>query len=190
MLFLYGVVNIKNIEFKNIDNYLVQENSKNWLITSILYASYNMILLMPVLISIKDYITKSKNTKYISLIVTFITTILLSTVFLFLINVDVDIKKLEMPAVYAISNIWPNIKGIYGIIILISIFTTTISLGISFLKNVSKNAKQYDTIAILICLTGIIFSKIGFSNLVNLFYPILGILGLLQIIKILEKSNK
>lgn len=189
MLFLYGIINIKNIDFKNIDNYLVQENSRNWLITSILYASYNIILLMPVLTSIKDYITKSKNTKYISLIVTIITAILLSTVFLFLINVDVNIKKLEMPAVYAISKIWPNIQSIYGIIILISIFTTAISLGISFLKNVSKDEKQYDTIAILICLTGIIFSKIGFSNLVNLFYPILGILGLLQIIKILIKKQ-
>ena len=180
-----GIINLKNIDFKNINNYLIQDNNKSWLATSILYASYNSILLMPVLTSIKEYISKTKNTKYISLIVTVITIILLSTVFLFLINVDVNIKNLEMPAVYAINKICPNIKSIYGIIILISIFTTAISLGISFLKDVSKNEKQYNIIAILICITGIIFSKMGFSNLVNLFYPILGILGLIQIIKII-----
>lgn len=134
----------------------------------------------------KDYISKTKNIKYISIIVTIITTILLITVFLFLINVDVNIKELEMPAVYAINNIWPKIKNIYGIIILISIFTTAISLGISFLKNVSINKKSYNVIAILICASAIIFSKLGFSNLVNIMYPILGFLGLLQIIQIIK----
>ena len=120
---------------------------------------------------------------------TIITAILLYTIFSFLINIDVNIKELEMPAVYAISQIWPNIKNVYGIIILISIFTTAISLGISFLKNVSKNSKQYNIVAIFICITAVIFSNIGFSNLVNLLYSILGILGLLQIIKILIKRQ-
>lgn len=92
-----------------------------------------------------------------------------------------------MPAVYAINNIWPSIKNIYGIIILISIFTTAISLGISFLKNVSINKKSYNVIAILICASGIIFSRFGFSNLVNLMYPILGVLGLVQIVLIITK---
>lgn len=149
-----------------------------------MYASYNSILLIPVLTSIKDYIKESKNIKHIALIVTIIITLLLTIIFLCLINVDVNIKELEMPAVYAIYKIWPNIKNIYGIIILISIFTTAISLGISFLKNVAKSQKSYNVIALLMCLSSLIFSNIGFSNLVNLFYPILGFLGLLQIIQI------
>lgn len=113
---------------------------------------------------------------------------MLITVFLFLTNVDVNIKELEMPAVYAINNIWPRIKSIYGLIILISIFTTAISLGMSFLKNVSINGKSYNAISILICVSAVIFSKIGFSNLVNMMYPILGILGLLQMILIIKKK--
>lgn len=132
----------------------------------------------------KEYINKSKEIKKVALIVSVILTILLITVFLFLINIDVDIKKIEMPAVYAINNIWPQIKNIYGIIILISIFTTAISLGMSFLKNISINNKSYNIIAILICSSAVVFSKIGFSNLVNIMYPILGFFGLLQITKI------
>lgn len=135
----------------------------------------------------KEYLLKTKNIKYISIIVSIIIAILLISVFLFLINVDVNIKKLEMPAVYAISNIWPRIKGIYGMIILISIFTTAISLGISFLKNVSINKRSYNVMAVLICASAVIFSKIGFSNLVNMMYPILGCLGLLQMILIIKK---
>ena len=181
---------MKNIDFKNIGNYLIQENNKNWLITCILYASYNSILLIPVLSSIKKYIKKSENIKYIALIVTGISIVLLTIIFLCLINIDVNIKELEMPAVYAIYKIWPNIKNVYGIIILISIFTTAISLGISFLKNVAKNKESYNTIAVLICITSVVFSQIGFSNLVNLFYPILGILGLWQISQIFLLSYR
>ena len=165
---------------------MIEGNNQNWLVTSVLYASYNCVLLIPILISIKDYSSKSKNIKYISIIVSVIATILLITIFLFLINVDVDIDELEMPAVYVISNIWPNMKNIYGIIILISIFTTALSLGISFLKNVSINKKSYNVIAILICVSAVIFSGIGFSNLVNVMYPILGFLGLLQMIQIIN----
>lgn len=122
--------------------------------------------------------------------VSVILTVLLSIVFLFLINVDVDIKQLQMPAVYAISNIWPGIKKLYGIIILISIFTTAISLGIGFLKNVSNCKKSFDAIAFLMCASSIIFSGIGFSNLVNLLYPILGGVGLIQIIQICFFAKK
>lgn len=113
---------------------------------------------------------------------------LLIIVYLFLTNIDVDIKQLEMPAIYAIQRISVYMKKIYGIIIIISIFTTAISLGISFLKNTTKDKKSYSKILITMCVTSIIFSKIGFSKLVNLLYPILGILGLIQILQILTKN--
>ena len=145
-------------------------------------------MLIPALISINDYIKNNKNIKYIALIVTIITITLLFIIFLFLVNIDVNIKELQMPAVYAINMIYPKAKNIYGITILISIFTTAISLGISFLKNSSNNEKRYNLIAIFICLTSIIFSKVGFSNLVNLFYPILGGLGVFQMIQICTKK--
>lgn len=184
IVILIGIINIKNINFTYIDHYLVVQNEGSWIVTSILYASYNSVLLIPVLISIKDYIGKIKNIKYISIIVTLITIFLISIVYLLLINVDVNIKELEMPAIYAIDKICHNMKNVYGLIILISIFTTAISLGISFLNNVAYCAKKYNIVAFFICITSVVFSGVGFSNLVNLFYPILGTLGLVQIIQI------
>ena len=189
IIVLIGLVNIQNIELTNLENYLIPRNNSNWLIISIMYASYNCILLVPVLITIKDYIKNKKDIKYISLIVTIIVTLLLMIIFFLLINIDIDIKSLEMPAVYAINKIWHNIKNVYGITILISIFTTAISLGISFLNNTSKNKKRHNIIALIICLTSIMFSTIGFSNLVNLLYPILGFLGIIQIIQIYKKAQ-
>ena len=60
---------MKNIDFINLQNYITQQNNNNWLITSILYSSYNSVLLIPVLISLKNYINKTKNIKYIKCIV-------------------------------------------------------------------------------------------------------------------------
>ena len=184
-IIFFGILNLKNINFSNLNNYLINYNNKNWVITSILYASYNCVLLIPVLSTLIDYIKSNKNIKHISLIVTFAVIILLTIIFLFLVIVDVDIKELEMPAVYAINKISPRLKSIYGLIILISIFTTAISLGISFLENTSKNKKKYNINSLIICGTSIIFSQIGFSNLVNILYPILGAIGILEILKIL-----
>ena len=73
-------------------------------------------------------------------------------------------------------------KNIYGIIVLSSIFTTAVSLGASFLQNVTKNRKSYQQIAQIMCITGVAVSKLGFSNLVNLLYPIFGFFGIIQII--------
>ena len=58
----------------------------------------------------------------------------------------------------------------------------------SFLQNTSKNEKSYSHIALIMCITSVIVSKIGFSNLVNLLYPVFGYLGLLQIYKIMIKN--
>ena len=109
-------------------------------------------------------------------------------IFLLLTKVDVDIENIEMPAVYVVSNMLKILEYVYGFIILGSIFTTTISLGVSFLQNTSKNKKSYTQIAIIMCITSVLVSKIGFSNLVNMLYPIFGYLGILQIYKILTKK--
>ena len=188
VIIIIGIFNIKNLNFKSISNYIIEARNGSWLISSVIYASYNSILLVPILVTMKEYIKKEKNIKYIAWISTFIIMSLLIIIYMFLINVDVDIGKLEMPTIYVVQKISPQIKIIYGVIILISILTTAISLGTSILNNLSKNAKQYRKLNILICVTAIMFSKIGFSKLVNLLYPILGGLGIIQILQILLKN--
>lgn len=185
---MYGILNIKGLDLKNINDYIIESKQENWLISSVIYGSYNCILLIPILISMKEYIKSTKDIKSVSIISTIIFMILLTIVYMFLINIDVDINQLEMPVIYVIQKISPKIKIIYGIIILISILTTAISLGMSFLKNTAKNKKQFNKINIIICISAILFSKIGFSKLVTLLYPILGGIGLIQILQILLKK--
>lgn len=177
-MLIIGILNLKDINFINIIPY----NNFNWLISSIIYSSYNSILLIPALIAINKYLNNKKEFKYVSIISTLIILILSIFLFLVLTRINGDIKNIQMPIVYVVKNIFPSLKNIYGIIVLSSIFTTAVSLGASFLQNVTKNRKSYQQIAQIMCITGVAVSKLGFSNLVNLLYPIFGFFGIIQII--------
>jgi len=185
-----GIINIKDINILNLDNYIIQTNYESWFLNGLLYASYNSILLIPALITLKELIKNKKQIKYISIITMIIIIALSIMIFLLLIRVDVDITKLEMPVVYVVSNMVKGLNGFYGVIILGAIFTTAISLGISFLQNTAKNKKSYTQIALIMCITSVIVSKFGFSNLINLLYPIFGYFGLIQILKLASKNKK
>lgn len=184
-LVVIGMINLKDIHLLELGNYVIRSNSSSFILSSILYSSYNSILLIPVLLTLKNYIQDKKQILGIATISTIIIILLSIVIFLLLIRVDVDITKLEMPAVYVVTNMFKILRYAYGFIILGSIFTTAISLGTSFLQNTAKNKKSYTQIAAIMCITSVIISKIGFSNLVSLLYPIFGYLGLLQILKLM-----
>jgi len=181
---IISILNLKDFDINNIKNYLINNNSYNFLLSSVVYCSYNSILLIPVLITLKNYINNKRQVISISTISTIIIILLSVSLFFILTKVDVDISKLEMPAVYVVSKMFKLFEIIYGFIILGSIFTTAVSLGNSFLQNVSKNKKSYTHIAFIMCITSIVISQIGFSNLINYLYPIFGYLGIVQIIKL------
>jgi len=162
---------------------------KGWLLSSITYCSYNMILLIPTLISLRNQIKKQTDIKYISILSGLIMIIMSVMIYMLLMKTDVDIKSLEMPIVYVISNYFSKFKSIYAFIILSSIFTTAISIGIGFLQNISKYQKYYPQFVIFMCITSLIVSNFGFSKLVNFVYPLFGYLGILQIILIIRKNN-
>lgn len=183
-LVVIGIINLKDIHVLELSNYMIKTNQSSFVLSAILYSSYNSILLIPVLLTLKNYIQNKKQILKVAISSTIIMIILSIIIFLLLVNVDVDITKLEMPAVYVVSNISKLLRYIYGFIILGSIFTTAISLGTSFLQNTKKNKKSYTQIAIIMCITSVLISKIGFSNLVSLLYPIFGYLGLIQILKL------
>ena len=188
LVVIVGLLNLKNLPLLQIKNYMISNNNIEFILQAILYASYNNILLIPVLITLNKYTKNKKQINKISILSSGIIAIMSTLIFLLLTKVDVDIEKLEMPAVYVVSNMFYILKYLYGFVILGSIFTTTISLGMSFLENTVKNKKSYTQIALIMCITSVIISKIGFSNLVNMLYPIFGYLGILQIYKIIIKK--
>ena len=187
------IIGINVIDFGNIFeiiHYVPENTSWKWILDSVLYGSYNTILLIPVLIALRNLISNKKEQNMISVLTAVLIILLSFIVFFILAKIDVNINNLEMPAVYVASKISPIFQYIYGFIILSSILTTSISLGTSLLENIAHTKKKYKQYAILICISSVLVSNIGFSNLVNLLYPVFGYIGLIQIIKISTQKSK
>lgn len=176
-----GGINLFTI---NMDTKVLAVKS-GWLLSSISYCSYNMILLIPVLISIKKQIKYKSNIKYIALCCGILMMTMSMLIYMLLARIDIENSTLEMPIVYVIRTFFTKYKVVYAFIILASIFTTAISIGIGFLQNISKNERSYPQFVIFMCITSLLVSKIGFSKLVNLLYPFFGYLGIIQIFAIL-----
>ena len=181
LIFFIFFIGIKNIvQIRTIDFYQMKNN---WILSMLIYNSYNFILLMPVLISLKKQITKEKNIKKVSILVTIIILILSINIFFLLLNANIkEIENQEMPIVYIISNYFNKYKKIYAFIVLASIFTTAISVGIGFLQNISENSNSYSQFVLFMCITSLLMSNIGFSKLLNFIYPVFGYIGILQIV--------
>ena len=187
------LIGMNVIDFRNIFemiHYVPENTSWKWVLDSVLYGSYNTILLIPVLIALRNLISNRKEQGMISVLTAIFIIFLSFIVFFMLGKINGNIQNLEMPAVYVASKISPIFEYLYGFIILSSILTTSISLGTSLLENIANTKEKYKQYAILICISSILVSNIGFSNLVNLLYPIFGYIGLVQIIKISTQKSK
>ena len=93
----------------------------------------------------------------------------------------------EIPNMLIASFISKKMSFFYGIVILAAIFTTAFSSGFSFLK--MRSEKNYEKNARVMCIAGFLCARIGFSNLINICFPIFGYIGIYQIILILMKMK-
>lgn len=174
----YSIKQISNMNF--LENMLVES-----VISGTLYASYNSIILIPVLISLKKYINK-KNIVLIGVFTSLIVILLSIFVYMILLKANVEIIEIDLPLIYVVKVFGKIYEYLYAAVIIISIFTSVISAGYSFLKNCSKTQKKYNRLLIIMCVTSIFVANIGFSELVNILYPIFGVLGIIQIYYILK----
>ena len=184
-LIIIGIINISS--GTNIENLInIQKIKKGWILSAIIYCSYNLILLIPVIISLRKHIVKEKNIKYIAILTNAVIILLSIIIYMLLAKSDIDISTLELPTIYIIRRFFIQFKNIYAFVILSSIFTTAISIGIGFLKNVSKDKKSYTQFVIFLCISSLLISNFGFSKLVNFLYPIFGYIGIVQILGIIK----
>ena len=182
IIFIFFIFGLKNINYLN--NKKIIENKNNWITSSAIYTSYNTITLIGLTGIMNKYLKNKKECLITSIITGIGILVLALIIFLLLINLK---GRVEIPILF-ISNLFGGIyKYLYCIVIFFAIFTTAISDGYTFIKNVSEENKS-KTINIIICTTAIPISLFGFSNLVNTLYPLFGIIGLIQIFFILIKK--
>ncbi len=148
-----------------------------WFVGSLLYASYNLIIVIPILLSLNKYVCTIKKAKVVSISVSLFLLVTSLILFFVLNNFFFSIENVELPTVLIASKSGTIFQYTCGLAILIAIFTTAISSGYSFLSYFNiQNKKLYIAFSLLLCIIAILLSNIGFSYLLNLLYPILGML--------------
>lgn len=186
ILFIFSLC-IFNINFNNI-NFATFNNNSNIFISifmGLLYFSYNSLLLIPIIFDLK--INKNNNNFKISFIFSFIIFIITFLINLLLLSFYNLIYNLELPILYISNSSLKIFSYFYFFIILSAIFTTMISSGYSFTSNFNNNNFKIKLIVFL--LFSFIFCLFSFSDLINFFYPIFGLIGFIQIFLILfDKS--
>lgn len=176
------LLSVKNIEaYNNINGKMIETSMAKCIYSAIIYSSYNSITLIPIIVTLKKHIKSKRQLIKISIICTILLIILAISVYGIILKVDININQVELPTVYVAGQSGSIYKYLYGLTIILAIFTSAISAGYSILENYVQKKKTYRSIAIAICVSAMFVSKIGFSNLVNLLYPVFGLIGTVQI---------
>lgn len=190
MIIIIIFIAVKNNQTFNITNYQTTEGQ--WwpaILSAILYASYNSITLIPIIISMKDCVKDKKNLKSVTIITCILILVLIICIIKMLIQTTINVEQIEIPILAILNTYGKTEKMLYAIVIVVAIFTSAISAGYGVLENV-KGKNRYKKAALAICLLEIPISYIGFGKLVEVVYPTFGIIGMLQIILILKSIAK
>ncbi|WP_250277971.1 hypothetical protein [[Clostridium] colinum] len=162
----------------------VFSNNTKAIISPFIYTSYNAITTISVLFAVKNIVINRKVVVFGGL---------LGGIFIFFIGISMllplienitYIKDAQLPILSLIEN-KGIIKNLYSFTVLAAIFTTAVSNGVALedsFKNLFKIKGIYIKIGIIAL--GVIFSTMGFSDIVATVYPIFGYLGLFEILVI------
>ena len=189
-------VSTKDVKF--VDNYnqiFSKTQLNNYIIPayvkSVLYACYNCIILIPILVNLSIILKSKKTNELISIsVLSCIVIIILSfAIYNLLLQGNSYVFSLEMPIIEIVKKYGVYYKTIYQMMIGIAIFTTAISTGYGFLSNYSKTYKKYKINMIFMSIFALFFSQLSFSFLINLLYPVLGVIGIFEIILVIFKSK-
>lgn len=148
-------------------------------INPILYTSYNTITLIPVLVNITNTINSKKSNLLISSLCSIILMILGTIIFNLIEGIN-NISQIQLPMISAAKKAGSTSAFLYGIVILIAMFTSAVSSGFALIKNTSCSEKRNYKLLIILSVVSVIVCNFGFSNLINILYPIFGYLGIIQ----------
>lgn len=175
----------QGMEFSNFNGATITKTG-NFVTSSLLYVSYNSITLIVVMASLLPIIKSKKSAIKGGLLGGIGLGVLALFILIPTLILYTDINNLEVPMLKISENIGNKGVYIYGIILLCAMFTTAIANGFGFIQRIKNTLKINELlVSILFCMVSLPMAKIGFSELVNIFYPIFGYLGLFMIVFII-----
>lgn len=200
-IFYLGIRNLDfTMEYFSTNN-IERSNGLQWVWSSILYASYNSITLIPMLVELKPYVQSKKEARKVGIACSILLILLGISLFSLLLRGNENIYRLELPMIAIIKDFGEIYTYLYMGVVVAAIFTTAISAGYGFLKNQvtrkqflkgnieTRKKRYYQKILLGICVSAPLVANIGFSNLVSKLYPMFGLLGLIQVVFLIKNRK-
>lgn len=159
-----------------------------WLMSAILYVSYNMILSIPVLVPIGKETEPKVFTRGITIGALAMggLILLLNTVILNHIEQD---SLYQIPMLYIVEPFSDLIKYIFIVVLWLEIFTTILSNFFGLTTRIQAALEiKYETIVITICVATIFISRLNFKTLLSTLYPIFGYIALIFVVVLVIKE--
>lgn len=157
--------------------------TNNWIVSSLLYVSYNNILSTAVLSNLLPYL----KTRRIAVIGGFLGGFLLFFSAMVL-NIALtpfcsDALMGEFPVIEIVQLYSGSLKSAYKIILIFAMLTSAVASGYSAIYRISTWLKiKTKTATVIICTMAVPLSSLGFSRLISTVYPIFGYTGLFILI--------
>ncbi|HOM02301.1 MAG TPA: hypothetical protein PLH43_05675 [Acetivibrio sp.] len=180
----YVIANMDIWVFNPVDGF--NAITDNWLVSSLLYVSYNSISGVVVMCSLLPYL-KSRRIAAAGGIVggltlSFIAIILNIILYLFY----PDIISEEIPVLSVIGRYNSALGGFYRILLLLAMFIAAVTSGYGFIERIANKVRISRKILIpVICGFVVPISNVGFSGLISSVYPIFGYIGMFMMFMIL-----
>ncbi len=164
---------------------------RNWLWSSILYISYNIVPSISILGPLGKQAHDRKIIKNGAILGGIGLGIGAIAIFLALyVNAD-SIKHLEIPMIMVARRISPLVQGIYAVVLLAEIYTTAVGDLYGFAARICDLTTKKATLIVLICSVLAFFSSLtGFSNLVKYMYPAVGYCGVITLMCLVYHKHK
>ncbi len=153
-------------------------------LSTILYAGYNTLCCLGVLVPLSNQIKKPK-IMFFGITLGALGLMLLSFAINFLLMINQPyIHKYEIPLLFVAQPFGHIIQALLLIVILLEMFSTEISDVYSISKTLNNTFNiEFKKGIFIVIIVALPISRIGFSNLIGSLYPLFGLLSLVFIIQ-------
>lgn len=157
--------------------------SPHWALSGLLYASYNLLLAIPILAPLGATVTGARHHWLGGLLGGLGLGLTAFTIQLALVANLPDVVQFEVPMIYLAGKALPWLPGLYAVVLWAEIYTTAVAglFGVTA-RLVSQHSPSYPLTAAVIAAVAVVIGRVGFAELVLTLYPLVGYLGFIVLL--------
>ncbi len=174
----------EGFNFSNIEGLTITSKG-NFITSSLLYVGFNLLVLIVVFSSLLPMIDNKRTAILSGIMGGVILAILGTSILISSLIFYNEVYTLDIPMIRISNYISEGYRKVYGVILWIAMFTTALANGFGFIERLKGKNHNKIFIPLILCLSSIPLTKLGFSKLVGIIYPFFGYIGFILFIIIL-----